>query len=158
MIPRGRSPVIAFALILCLAAGGCGEKSQQGQQTGEAEIPEQNRLLRCFENKNPGKVIIKCALADLNSDGRDDLIVMYRVSKDKNMMRVILDGNGGCVSTNEVPAPYSNQAIRFRDIDNKPPMEFIVQGARGAKIGYAIFRVEGDRLIDLFGEGMEDCC
>jgi len=155
---RGRSPAIVFALILCLAAGGCGEKDERKQQTGETGISKQNPLFRCFENENPGREVVKCAMADLNNDGRDDLVVMYRAGKDKNMMRVMLDTGEGCLSTNEVPAPHSNQTILFRDIDKKPPMEFIVQGARGAKIGYAIFRVESDRLIDLFGEGMEDCC
>ena len=48
--------------------------------------------------------------------------------------------------------------IQLRDIDKKPPMEFIVQGAKGSKMGFAVFRIEENRLVDLFGEGMEDCC
>jgi hypothetical protein len=37
-------------------------------------------------------------------------------------------------------------------------MEFIVQGMKGANVGYAIYRLEGTKLEDLFGEGMKDCC
>jgi hypothetical protein len=158
MTRRRRFPTVVLALVLCLGAGGCGEKNEEKQPAVEPVVCRQSPLLRCFESENPGREVIRCAMADLNNDGREDLIVMYRAGKDKNMMRVVLDMSGVCLSTNEVPAPYSNQTIRFRNIDNKPPMEFIVQGARGAKLGYAIFRVEGDRLIDLFGEGMEDCC
>ena len=65
-------------------------------------------------------------------------------------------GPGGV--TNEVPAPVSNQVITFKDIDDKPPLEFIVQGMKGSNLGYAIYRVEGSILENLFGEGMEDCC
>lgn len=158
MTPRARTSALAFVLALCLAAGGCGEESGREQEAAKDGICLQHRLLRCFESGNPGRTVIKCLPADLNGDGREDLIVIYRASKDKNMMRVVLDAGEDCVFTNEVPAPYSNQAIQLRDFDNKPPMEFIVQGTKGAKIGYAIFRVEGDRLIDLFGEGMDDCC
>lgn len=158
MTLRGRTSLLAFVLALGLAAGGCGEKSGREQEARKDEICLQHHLFPCFESGTPGRTIIKCLPADLNDDGREDLIVIYRVSKDKNMMRVVLDAGGDCVFTNEVPAPYSNQAIQLRNFDNKPPMEFIVQGTKGAKIGYAIFRVEGDRLIDLFGEGMDDCC
>jgi len=37
-------------------------------------------------------------------------------------------------------------------------MEFIVQGSKGNKTGFAVFRIENNQLVDLFGEGMEDCC
>lgn len=158
MILRCRPWIVSLALPLCLAVWGCGEKAQQERQSGDTAPPGANRLIQCFRKGDPGRQIIKFASADLNNDGTEDLVVIYRVGKDKNMMRVVLDMGEGCLVTNEVPAPHSNQAIRFRDIDQRPPMEFIVQGARGARIGYAIFRVEGDRLIDLFGEGMEDCC
>jgi hypothetical protein len=73
-------------------------------------------------------------------------------------MLVVLDIKGGYQCTNEVPAPVSNQVITFKDIDDKPPLEFIVQGMKGANIGYAIYRVDGTKLEDLFGEGMKDCC
>jgi len=86
------------------------------------------------------------------------LLVMYRVSEQKNMMRVILDLDEGFLATNEVPAPIEDQIIQFKDIDKKPPMEFIVQGSKGNKTGFAVFRIENNQLVDLFGEGMEDCC
>ena len=74
------------------------------------------------------------------------------------MMCVVQDFRGQYRLTNEVPAPVSDQTIELKDIDEEPPMEFIVQGRKGAKVGFAIFRIEDGELVDLFGEGMEDCC
>lgn len=73
-------------------------------------------------------------------------------------MCVIINKGLDFIETNSVPAPVSDQMIQFRDIDRKPPLEFILQGRKGAKAGYAIFRIEQGVLTDLFGEGMEDCC
>lgn len=119
---------------------------------------KKNRLYHYFVTQKPGKEVIKYAFGDLNNDGGEDLIIIYKVGKGKNMMCVILALGEKYVSTNEVPAPVSNQVIQFKNIDDKPPMEFIVQGMKGAKVGYAIFRIENGQLVDLFGEGMEDCC
>ncbi len=135
---------------------GCEEKKEQA--VIDPKEVGQNKLLQYFVVANPGKAIILYAQEDLNNDGQKDLLVLYRISRGKNMMRVILDMGKTCTETNEVPAPISNQTLRFKDIDEKPPMEFIVQGMKGAKIGYAVFRIENGQLIDIFGEGMEDCC
>ncbi|MCE5336149.1 MAG: hypothetical protein LLG06_16320 [Desulfobacteraceae bacterium] len=143
------------ALLVGLAAlywYSSGKKADVPPGINRSEVPTR------FAARCSGRDIIKWAVQDLNNDGREDLIMIYRISPEKNMMRVILDLEGGFSETNEVPAPHSNQVISFRDIDRKPPMEIVVQGTRGTKFGYAIFRVEGTELTDLFGEGMEGCC
>jgi len=155
---RRLSNLVLCSAVVCLAPLGCGKNGSGEGAARETEIASHSEMLRHFERQNPEKGIIKWAEADLNNDGRQDCIVMYRVDKDKNMMRVILDLESGYFDTNEVPAPHSDQVIQLRDIDRKPPMEFIVQGAKGARLGFAVFRIEGNRLTDLFGEGMEDCC
>ncbi len=101
---------------------------------------------------------MKYAQADLNNDALEDLIIIYRLTSEKNMMCVLYQNNYAVYETNSVPAPVAEQMIQFRDIDETPPLEFILQGRKGAKVGYAIFRLEGGKLSDLFGEGMEDCC
>jgi hypothetical protein len=158
MRPRRFPASIAVLIWLCIALVGCGEKQEAPPAAGVEGSGAPNERLRHFKTRHPAQEIVKWAEEDLNADGRADLIVMYRVDPDHNMMRVILDLGGSYFETNEVPAPYSDQVIQFRDIDRKPPMEFIVQGARGAKMGFAVFRVEENRLVDLFGEGMRDCC
>ncbi len=114
--------------------------------------------MRFFAGNHPALLILKYAQADLDNDGMEDLIVIYQIAKDQNEMCVILHHGEGFVESNSVPAPVSDQLIQFKDIDNKPPLEFIVQGRKGSKVGYAIFRFEDGKLADLFGQGMEDCC
>ena len=36
-------------------------------------------------------------------------------------------------------------------------MEFVLQGQKGNKVGYGIYRVVDNAPMNLFGEGMEDC-
>lgn len=115
-------------------------------------------LLGYFTSTCPDKNVITHAVADLNNDGSEDMVIIYRVSREKNMMCVVLNLPDGTAKTNELPAPAENLHIQIRNIDAKPPMEFIVQGMKGAKFGYAVYRVEGTTLVDLFGQGMEDCC
>ncbi|WP_049766440.1 Cys-Cys-COOH (seleno)protein SaoC [Syntrophobacter fumaroxidans] len=154
---KGCGTCMCFVLA-CLVAAACGERPKGEKGAEKAQTPVSGVLLEHFKRWNPQREVIKWAEADLDNDGRRDCIVIYRVAREKNMMRVVLDRGGNFVDTNEVPAPYSDQVIQFRDIDGKPPMEFIVQGAKGAKMGFAVFRVEEGWLTDLFGEGMEDCC
>jgi hypothetical protein len=105
-----------------------------------------------------GRRVLLSASADVDADGRPDLVVIYRVDGQKNAMCVVLAKPEGYRATNDVPAPVENQRITFRDIDDAPPLEFIVQGSKGAKYGYAVFRIEAGTLVSLSGHGMEDCC
>lgn len=146
------------AILACLALIGCGDGASKEKRTQRSDDSPHSAALTHFKLQNPELEVIKWAEADLNNDGRKDCVIMYRVGSEKNMMRVVLDLVSGQFDTNEVPAPISDQVIQFRDIDRKPPLEFIVQGAKGAKVGFAVFRIKDNRLVDLFGEGMEDCC
>jgi hypothetical protein len=145
-----------------LAAGGCGKvtvnKKNHSDRNEVSETGEPSPCLSYFISTHPDNEVIKSAGADLDGDNVEDLVVIYRKSEEKNGMLVVLGRPGEYRFTNEVPAPVSNQAVTFKDIDDKPPLEFIVQGMKGANIGYAVYRVEGNRLEDLFGEGMKDCC
>lgn len=121
-------------------------------------VLKENRMMRQFVKSHPHLAILKYAQADLDDNGLEDLIVIYQVAKGQNEMSVLLQHGSDIVESNSVPAPVSDQLIQFRNIDDKPPLEFILQGRKGSKVGYAIFRIEGGKLADLFGEGMEDCC
>jgi len=149
-------------LLFCLLSGviccGCGNQVVENTPAAGIKVNRDDKLLQYFISSHPEKEVLACARADLNNDGAEDLVVIYQESREKNLMLVVLDIAGGYGCTNAVPAPVSNQLIQFRDIDQKPPLEFIVQGVKGANVGYAIFRVDGDKLEDLFGEGMKECC
>jgi hypothetical protein len=141
-----------FLLIACKGQAPVGDVSE------DRTTLQNNLLFQHFVRSYPGRDVLKWALKDVDNDGKEDLILIYRIEKEKNAMRVILNSDGTYTITNDVPAPVANQAITFKDIDEKPPMEFIVQGMKGTKIGYAVYRIEKGKLVDLFGEGMDECC
>lgn len=128
------------------------------QKNFTPSVLAENPLMEKFFINHPGLTVLKYAQADLDNDGKQDLIVIYKIGKDKNELCILRHQGGDIMETNSVPAPVSDQMIQFRNIDEKPPLEFILQGRKGAKVGYAIFRIEKGILLDLFGEGMEDCC
>ncbi len=154
-----QSIIIAFLFLgACFHACSTGEPQEGDQKEFRQTVLQSNPALQYFVSIHPDSSVIKYAIADLNNDGRNEVVVIYRLNKNKNMMSIIQDFQTGYTETNAVPAPVSDQMIQFRNIDDKPPLEFILQGRKGAKIGYAIFRIENGRLMDLFGEGMQDCC
>jgi hypothetical protein len=157
-MPEQRWRTLLMLLGAAFLIASCGDRRDGDISKQSIDRGDGGTLLQHFDQTHPGLEVIKIARGDVNGDSRDDLIVLYRVSDGKNRMRVILDLSEGLLATNEIPAPIENQLIQFRDIDKKPPMEFIVQGSKGSKTGFAVFRIENNRLIDLFGEGMEDCC
>jgi hypothetical protein len=150
---------LAAGVLLLFVMACSNDSSPKGDQVEfDVKVLKNDAAIADFVNRHPEWPVIKYARADLNNDGRQDVVIIYRIAKDTNRMRVVLDIGGKYSDTNEAPAPLYDQSIVFRDIDKKPPVEFIVQGRKGAKIGYAIFRIENEQLIDIFGEGMEDCC
>lgn len=150
--------VLIISLLLCFNSLACSRPGGPDRAKAKQDLSENEPMIKYFLTENPGRQVIKTARADLNADGRTDMVVIYQVTHEKNMMRVILDLDGRFLATSELPAPVSNQVVQFKDIENKPPMEFIVQGSKDASIGYAIFRVEGTKLVNIFGEGMKECC
>lgn len=149
---------LTFALLALGACSDPGSPATGDQKDFKATALSGNNMLQFFVDNHSGQTILKYAQADLDNDGRKDLIVIYQVGSGKNQMSVIHHQEGNFKETNAVPAPVSDQVIQLRDIDEKPPVEFILQGRKGAKVGYAIFRLEDGKLTDLFGDGMEDCC
>ena len=151
--------IIAFVVLFSVASCSDKDRPTPGDQKNYSPSAlVENPMLRHFTGNHPNFLILKYAQADLDNDGLEDLIVIYQVAKGHNEMCVLLHQGADFVESNSVPAPVSDQMIQFKDIDNEPPLEFILQGRKGPKVGYAIFRIEDGKLADLFGEGMENCC
>jgi len=121
-------------------------------------VEENNPLLQYFIESHPANEVILCGYEDVNNDEMKDLIVIYNISKNKNGMLVVISNDDKYICSNEVFAPAENQAIKFKNIDDKEEMEFIISGSKNGQVGYGIFRLENVEIINLFGEGMEDCC
>lgn len=125
------------------------------QEVFQEDIDQKNPLLKIFQKDYSNKVLLTKE-GDITDDGVDDLIVIYEISKSEKRMVVVLGGLERL--TNSVKAPVERQSIKLKNIDEKAQMEFIVSGYKGSKLGYAIYRIEDNRIIDLFGEGMDECC
>ena len=158
MTSRRTSPWLVGMCLLLLSACSREQAKTSDERDFSPEFLRASTLMQAFVAAHPGQEVLKYAQADLDGDGLEDLVVIYRESKDRNRMCIVRTEGGRIVESNSVPAPVSDQTIRFKDIDNKAPLEFIAQGRKGAVVGYAVFRLEDGVLVDLFGEGFENCC
>lgn len=149
--------IILFVIIIALAALVLSNKYESGI-TKESNLPEvEKSLLDKFKEVHKEE-IITYAQNDLNNDGKNDLLVIYKVNKNSNKMTVVVNENNELYLTEPVPAPIEDQKIEFKDIDDKDEMEVIVSGSKNGNVGYAIYRIEDKKLVDLFGQDMESCC
>lgn len=147
--------MIFFLLGISVVLMACSNNEKSNEKT--LLIYENNVLFKEFKHIFTSREPILCQVADLTNDGIEDMIIIYREKKDTRMT-VAIGGKNEITFTEEVPAPVENQSIQLKDIDKKDEMEFIVRGSKHGNIGYAIFRIENMKIIDLFGEGMESCC
>ncbi|MDL2321386.1 hypothetical protein LJC47_03460 [Desulfosarcina sp. OttesenSCG-928-B08] len=140
-------------------------------QTGYADLSADEKravddfLHACSAPKGKARLLC-CKAADLNDDGIADIVVIYAPPEntrpvpdhDGNVMAVLVSGKAGFTATNRLRAAAERWQIQFRDIDEKPPTEFIVSGYKGAKTGLGVYRVVGHTVENLFGEAMDECC
>ena len=123
------------------------------------QLPDEVRahhLFAAFEAQFDGRPL-NGGICDLNDDGLEDLLVIYRENREQNKFVVILAGDPPTITVPD-PAPLENAAIEFKDIDKTPPMEFIISGNKGSYMGYGIYRIKEEALYNLFDADMEHCC
>ena len=147
--------------------------SRVGRNLSYAEtVPEDNKILQAFYEQFPTATMLVGCEEDLTNDGKKDLVVIYNTPEEDEASKNTALVNGGHIRltvmidlgsgeeyehTEPIPAPVENQKIQFQNIDKADEMEFVLQGQKGAKVGYGIFRVIDGRAVNLFGEGMEEC-
>lgn len=135
-------------------------------------VSEDNPILQAFKEAFPNvKVLLACE-EDLTNDGCKDLVVIYNTTEkdehtaystlvDGGYIRLVVaidSGDGENYSfTDPIPAPIENQKIQFQNIDKTDEIEFVLQGQKGSKVGYGIYRVMNGAPVNLFGEGLEEC-
>lgn len=157
-----RNKIAVIVLLLLFVLTGCSagvleEDNIHGEEE-PAVIATDHVLYEHFLAAYGEKTPLLTGVNDINNDGQEDLIVIYKDTADTNKMIAIWEEKGKVVISEPTPAPVENYRIEWRDIDNKAPIELVVSGSKGVNIGYAIYRWENGDFINLFGEGMEDCC
>ncbi|MGL5440154.1 MAG: Cys-Cys-COOH (seleno)protein SaoC [Filifactoraceae bacterium] len=148
---------IFFLVAVALGLSQSINRQEFNKDEEDNNIAISGKLLEEY-TKSYSQEIIKSATKDLNMDGKDDGIVIYRENKSKNFMVVIVTDKDSFYITEPIKAPLENQKIKFKDIDNKDEMEVIVSGEKNGAIGYGIYRIENGKFKDIFAEGMELCC
>lgn len=135
------------------------EEGPVGRELDYAEnVSEDNKILQAFLAEYPGAEVLVACENDLTNDGLDDLVVIYRLEGHTWLLVTVDSGNSIDYGfTEAIPAPVENQKITFKNIDEKDEMEFVLQGQKGNKVGYGIYKVVDNAPMNLFGEGMEDC-
>lgn len=149
------------------------EGNRAGREIDYAEnVPEDHKILMKFKELFPkAKILVACE-EDLTNDGCKDLVVVfnnpepdefssYTQLMDGGYIRlaVMIDSGDGenYECSTPTPAPVENQRIKFQNIDEQEEIEFILQGQKGSKVGYGIFRVMEGEPISLFDQGFEEC-
>lgn len=165
--------VVAFTLVALLYSQlwACtADKAQtpsaaaqlaQLRDQGIALSPEGEHLLSTWLTPTPDVRIMTAAEADLNADGFVDMVLIHSSREEHEKMTLVVllqQSNSSFIATNFLPAPVENQRISFKNIDEKPPLEFIVMGSKGIRSGIAVYRIVNGQLVDLFNNGMDDCC
>lgn len=122
-------------------------------------VSEDHPLLIEYKKRHPDQEVILACSGELSGDesAREDLAII--ATKDDSIFTVILVDDGGELwETEPIPAPREEQKIKIFDMDKAAPSEVLVTGSKNGNVGYALYRIMKGKLVDLFGEGMEDCC
>jgi len=146
----------AWVLLVLLCITGCSGKGQikETNKIIDTEHVLYEHFLAAYGDKKP----LLTGVNDINNDGREDLIVIYQDTSVTNKMVAIWEEEGKVAISEPTPAPVENCRLEWRNIDDKAPIELIISGSKGVNVGYAIYRWENGSFVDLFGEGMENCC
>lgn len=149
-----------------------GESSPGLELHNATQVSDDHKILQVFRNTFPDTTVLLACEEDLTNDGCKDLVVIYntpyadehsehtdKVNDGYIRLTVLIDSGDGVnyTCTAPIPAPVEKQKIEFNNVDKKDEIEFILQGQKGAKVGYAIYRVIDGAPVNMFGEGMEEC-
>lgn len=137
------------------------EGTQKSQRETDYAEPadEDNKILKAFQNQFPDAAVLLACEEDVTDDGLKDMVVICKMEDLTRTVVAIDSGDGENYNfSTPIPAPVENQRIQFKNIDKEAEIEIIITGEKKGAVGYAIYRMIDGEPVDLFGEGMEDCC
>ncbi|OSB10737.1 Cys-Cys-COOH (seleno)protein SaoC [Paraclostridium bifermentans] len=148
--------LIILSIIVLLIGIAVYSKEKKKQESSLPNVNEE--YLNYFKENAKYEKILTYTQHDINNDKVDDLLVVYKKGKNHNEMVGVISDNENVYMTEPIRAPIDDILIEFKDIDDKNEMELILSGSKNGNVGYAIYRLENKKLVDLFGEGMNACC
>lgn len=150
--------ILIILILIIVVIFGINMYSKEKQKQ-EVKLPDVNKeYLDYFKKNAKYEKILTYTQQDINDDKVDDLLVVYKKSENHNEMVGIISDKENMYMTEPIRAPIDDISIEFKNIDDKGEMELILSGSKNGNVGYAIYRLENKKLIDLFGEGMNSCC
>ncbi len=157
-----KTAIRATAVVILLAIGFIiYSKDKNIQAARGIGVDVNHPFLKKYQKEFENQTILRAAQEDVNNDGKKDLVVVYNPKGDEKNYSIVLiykDENDYILSKTAV-APRENVEIKFKNIDDKDNIEFIISGSKNGNYGYAIYRLEEDLEIrDLFSEDMDNCC
>lgn len=155
--------VVAFFLSRYVLSKNESQNQLQRQRIYAPMVSNDNQALLDFQSMYPERKIILACEDDVTNDGIKDLLFIYKEDsptegKITRLVVSMVQADESYIYTNPIPAPIDNQGIQFKNIDQENEMEFIISGEKNGASGYAIYRIIDGEPMDLFGDGMEDCC
>ncbi len=160
---------IVLACILFLAAtssfASCGNvpntvmppSSTEAAQS-QNEIAGTSPIFAYWQKQFPNAVWDSLAKADLNNDGRDDLVIVYNQGKDTAFFVVIEDLTTGYRITDPTPAPIQDQVIKIMDLSGWAQHQFAISGRKDDVVGMAIFVMDNHKIVMIYTSAYGDCC
>lgn len=157
---------IVLLLVAVIVLAGLREVLLEKDKEAEASsgiqyaemVKENHKLLQEFHSRHPERTVLLACAEDITNDGIEDLVVISQEGKDISTIALFSREDGSLGETEPIPAPRENQHIRFFNMDKLSEIETLITGEKNGQVGYAIYRIMDDQMINLFGEGMEDCC
>lgn len=157
---------ILLVILAVFLLAGLREFLQKEDEKAEASsgveyakmVAENHPLLVEFRSRYPERTVLLACAEDITNDGIVDIVVISQLGKAIETIALYTDENGDLQETPPIPAPRENQHIRFFNMDKLSEIETLITGEKNGQVGYAIYRIMHGEMINLFGEGMEDCC
>ena len=155
--------VIAFFLSQYVAEKNEKSTGSRRERIYAPMVEDDNAALVAFQQENPQRKVVLACEEDVTNDTLKDLLIIYKEDDptEGEITRLVVSiaqQDGSYTYTEPIPAPIENQGIQFKNINEEAEMEFIVSGEKDGAAGYAIYRMIDGQPMDLFGNGMEDCC
>lgn len=171
----GRLMIAILSVLLIITGAVFLFRDTSDHKKNGSDVPWNDTDFRYFKQQQPQAVVVCWGRGDLNHDGAEETVIIYGLPRKNKLpdavqnneqimlgserwMMVVQKISGTYRLSGAVRAPVSNQTIEFKDIDNKLPMEVIISGSKGSNTGYAVYRLNDGKMVDLFGEGMDRCC
>ena len=138
------------------------EKDKEAAQSSKIQyaemVKDNHKLLKEFRTRHPERTVLLACAEDITNDGIEDLVLISQEGKDISSIALFSQEDGSLGETEPIPAPRENQHIRFFNMDKLSEIETLITGEKNGQVGYAIYRIMDGAMVNLFGEGMEDCC